>query len=596
MSFKCSKCGKCCRNLDKNSIYEDLHDGDGVCRYLDVQTNLCTVYDNRPEKCNVDLAYEKYFSSTYSKEQYYKLNYESCRNLKSSTINNTTLGIFLNNTIQKNGEAASQILQAYKGVRYDSLGNDLNYKGRSLKQIKNYKSNPNNSNISDKQQAGFAGELIKEARDNKKAIRSGDSTRTRNTDGIGQTNNQLHDHVKVDSKGNVIEGSGSQMKIKGKYKTKAEIQKSSENIVKDMVSDKWDKYSNNPMDLPSEQVELAKEFAAKKSKELKSEAAKQRSEGNNAKARELEELSKKYDKAEKNIRDSGVKSKEAMQAKSSTEKFVAKEMAKDIHIGGVEAAKSSFVLTGVISSAQNIYQVVFKEKDVEQACKDVAKDVGTSTAIAYGIGAGGTAIKAVMHSSKSTILKRVGNTNLPAMVATAVVEVGSSLKKYLNAEISELELVEELGEKGTGMIGAAIGGTIGSIIPGVGTIAGGIIGGVIGQAVSGVIYNQCMLALKSLRASEERRRIVERLAEDAIREMQSYEKALKEFATKELDRRDTVVRDILDAVDKSLMNGNINDFFSYMNSLGNEFGAEMQFNTFEEFNDFMLEEDSTFIL
>ena len=49
--------------------------------------------------------------------------------------------------IQIEGEAAAQIIQAYKGVRYDSQGKDLNHKGRSLKQIKDYKLNPQPTEI-----------------------------------------------------------------------------------------------------------------------------------------------------------------------------------------------------------------------------------------------------------------------------------------------------------------------------------------------------------------------------------------------------------------------------------------------------------------
>lgn len=79
--YECIKCGLCCRNLEKNNIYEDLHSGDGVCKYLNTKTNLCTIYEKRPILCNVDLSYEKYFSKEYTLKEYYKLNYKGCRNL-----------------------------------------------------------------------------------------------------------------------------------------------------------------------------------------------------------------------------------------------------------------------------------------------------------------------------------------------------------------------------------------------------------------------------------------------------------------------------------------------------------------------------------
>lgn len=80
--FICDCCGLCCMNLRMSSFYGDLDRGDGVCKYLDFDTGLCLVYENRPEKCNVDKMYELYYRGLMEKEQYYQLNYSVCRTLK----------------------------------------------------------------------------------------------------------------------------------------------------------------------------------------------------------------------------------------------------------------------------------------------------------------------------------------------------------------------------------------------------------------------------------------------------------------------------------------------------------------------------------
>ncbi|MDQ0480263.1 Fe-S-cluster containining protein [Hathewaya limosa] len=69
-------------NLRMSPLYSDLDRGDGVCRYFNCNIKLCSIYENRPEKCNVDKTYERYYKETMSKEQYYKLNYEACERLK----------------------------------------------------------------------------------------------------------------------------------------------------------------------------------------------------------------------------------------------------------------------------------------------------------------------------------------------------------------------------------------------------------------------------------------------------------------------------------------------------------------------------------
>lgn len=79
--FNCTKCGLCCQNLGQIDIYSHLHNGDGVCYYFDLETNLCSIYSTRPFICNVDLCFERFFVGSISKEQYYSINYEGCKNL-----------------------------------------------------------------------------------------------------------------------------------------------------------------------------------------------------------------------------------------------------------------------------------------------------------------------------------------------------------------------------------------------------------------------------------------------------------------------------------------------------------------------------------
>lgn len=81
MKFKCSQCGECCRHLDRSELYRDLDRGDGICRYL--TGNLCSIYETRPLLCRVDESYEAFFSEIYTRDEYYRLNEEACRILKS---------------------------------------------------------------------------------------------------------------------------------------------------------------------------------------------------------------------------------------------------------------------------------------------------------------------------------------------------------------------------------------------------------------------------------------------------------------------------------------------------------------------------------
>ena len=80
--FKCDCCGLCCMNLKKSQLYSDLDRGDGICKFFELETKLCSIYEKRPEKCNVEKTYESCFKDKMSKNQYYKLNYDACKLLK----------------------------------------------------------------------------------------------------------------------------------------------------------------------------------------------------------------------------------------------------------------------------------------------------------------------------------------------------------------------------------------------------------------------------------------------------------------------------------------------------------------------------------
>ena len=83
--FDCSCCGACCRCL--GIIFGkdfELCDPDGVCKYLDRNTNLCTIYDDRPLLCRVDELYDSGYFDSYglTRDEYYEQTRKECEILK----------------------------------------------------------------------------------------------------------------------------------------------------------------------------------------------------------------------------------------------------------------------------------------------------------------------------------------------------------------------------------------------------------------------------------------------------------------------------------------------------------------------------------
>lgn len=496
-------------------------------------------------------------------------------------------------TIQREGEAASQIIQTYKGVRYDSNGVDLVHKGRSLKDIKKYRINEKYNIQNIKQQAGFDAELIDETRRNKANIRSGKSERVRTSDGIGRTNDMKYDHVVLNSKGNVIDGSESQMKFYGiEQKNSKVVYRVIDKIAKD---ESWGRY-DTLIDIPAEQYEGAKKYAEQEASELRKQAENLRKNNKIEAAESLQKKANSYERAGKIIRKSTVKTDEAIKARINPELFVAEEAIKDINHAGVEVAKGAMLASSAIYIAQNVYSLVTDDKSIGEAAADISINVAKTGVVGYGMGVVETSIKTVMHSSNQELIRRCGNSFLPTAIATGIVEASKSMKKYAVGEISEEELLTELGEKGVGMmasgygaaVGTVAGGTIGTIIPVIGNIIGATIGSfvgsMVGYTVSSVLYNGAFQALKIANISEKRRIELEEIAKESIRINNNYIDDLNVY----LINSKTVFREKIWAevlnMKTCISTGDDEKYIESIERLGQMLNLNLQYKTLNEFN------------
>ena len=85
--FPCSKCGLCCQNVDVNILYHDLDRGDGVCYYYEEGSKECSIYNDRPDICNITTMFNTYFSHM-SWVEFVKLNQSVCEDMIQDTFFN----------------------------------------------------------------------------------------------------------------------------------------------------------------------------------------------------------------------------------------------------------------------------------------------------------------------------------------------------------------------------------------------------------------------------------------------------------------------------------------------------------------------------
>ena len=140
---------------------------------------------------------------------------EKKKNQKDKDLLNAGVAGAAFETVQRYGDAAKQHYVAYSGED-NELGKKL---VKGLKQISEEKVNPDYEYQNIHQQAGFSAEVKDVARENAEKIIKGDSTRKIRTDDLGNVNDPLYDTVTIDAEGNVIDGTGAQMKFLGASET-----------------------------------------------------------------------------------------------------------------------------------------------------------------------------------------------------------------------------------------------------------------------------------------------------------------------------------------------------------------------------------------
>lgn len=513
------------------------------------------------------------------------------KNNKSSYT--TAIGIGQTVHVLRSGEAASQIIQAYTGKVYDSVGNEIITKKRSLDTISKYKINPDYAENNYKQQAGFSAEQIEEARRNKEAILSGSATRTRTSDDIGKVNDQVNDLVLVDSNGNIISGSGTQVKFygidtNGRYK-----------VVDNLANNEdWDRYES--VLIPKDQYEGALEYADKMIEKHQKNADILMQRGKIDQANKERYKADRYKKAKSRLKQSKVTSDEAMQARKNPKEFVAKETAGDCISAGMQSMKYAAIIGGVIAIAQNTVAVLNDEKDLEDAALDAINTTADSAFSGFFVGTAATALKTCMHVSKNEIVRRLGTTSAPTAIITGMIDVTKSVTSFARGEIDSLELFEQLGEKGVcsiaSGIGAGIGGSIGSIVGPAGTIVGGIVGGMVSYAVSSAIYKSAISIINDARYARNQRIEIEMLCNQAVESMHIYRDILDRYSKQRTKEIQLSFDMFFTNMDKCAGISSIDDAFKEFNSLDNAFGFLTKFKTFKEFDDFMLDKDSVLAL
>lgn len=470
------------------------------------------------------------------------------------------------------GTAGKEHVVAYEGFDHET-GRALK---RGLKDISKSKVNPQYKEQNIKQQAGFSAEVKETARENADRILGKDPTRKVRTDDIGRVNDPLYDHVEIDANGNIIPGSGSQMKFVGK---------NPKECLNKLMSGKYKKYrdANAAMEVPSDFYDGVCQEIDNSVADLKRQIEGAKRQGKMDVSQKKQAQIDDLKRTRRNLRKSRVSQSEAVEARKNPRLSTAKDIHRLSHDAGVTAAAYGAGIGGTISGLQNIVSVLRGEKSPSDALCDTALTTGKAAVSGYVMAYGSTAAISVMRNASQSFVRSLSKTNLPAMVVSTAVTSVDTVWQWMNGKITGTECLQEMGKNGFTLSSSAAYAAAGQMLIPI-PVVGGLIGGMVGYSVAGACYGELVAALKEAKLAREERIRIERECEDAIAAMRQYRQDINRIADMYLaDYRNT-----FDAAFSDMQNamgiGDIDGFIAGANRITRKLGGTTNFDSFEEFD------------
>ena len=480
-------------------------------------------------------------------------------------------------TVQRGGSANAEFIKGYTG-RDNETGKVF---AKSLEGISKYKVNPDWSENNIKQQAGFSAEVAATSRDNASDIMSGSKERTSRSDDLEQyvSNHPVVDRVKILS-GKVIDGTETQMKFVG------DRDQLFERIAKE--DGKFARYRGGKIELPSEQVEGAKEYCLEKAQKLRNNGITAENSGRPAEVvAKLRKEADNYEQLSNDIRDAGLTTEDAIFYRNHPKIATLLDIGRTSHQAGTEGAKIGATVAAVVSIFQNAFAVAQDKKSLGGAAEDVARSTVKAAALGYGTAFTGSFIKGTMQQSTYSTARQLAKTSVPVIALNVCLSLGKCITRYVQGDINETELLEQVGEQGANMLSSSMMAALGQVaipIP----VVGAAIGGMIGYTLSSMFYQSALeVGRQSDAAQENLLRIKE--IEAAARALIAVEReALAAFMRKELPALETETQQLISMLESPQTN-QMDDFANAINRYATLLGKELEFKTIQEFNAFMAE-------
>ncbi len=269
----------------------------------------------------------------------------------------------------------------------------------------------------------------------------------------------------------------------------------------------------------------------------------------------------------------------------------------DMHGSAKQAGLIGAGITGGISAGSNIYKLYKGELELADVISNTAIDAAKGYATGYSV----TFLsKGVTHLSARYLGEAVGKaltkSNAPIALAAGVVTASKSMIAYMKGDIELEELQSQVSHTAITCSSSFYYGALGQAICPI-PVVGALVGAGAGYLVGNLLHQSSLIALgdsEVVKAARERRIQAEAFALATIPKIQAHRAELERTLEEYFRERKQEFMECFDIMDSSLAGWDPDQFVGALERINNQFGKTLQFKNFEEFHEFMLDEETVF--
>ncbi len=283
-----------------------------------------------------------------------------------------------------------------------------------------------------------------------------------------------------------------------------------------------------------------------------------------------------------------------LQAADATGRTI-KNAAEIGHNAGMEAGIKSAQYSTAISGIDNIVRVFNGEETVDEALVNVTESGARGFATKYIQDGSAEVMIRAFSTSKSPLIQKMLESNVPAKVITTVTTFGSTVTKYIRGEITTEECLIDVGDKGlslaTSPVFMAVGGALIPI-----PVVGEAIGLYVGSILTEIYYNSIVDNLVMNKYEHEERMRIIAECEAAKQELIRRREQLEEYIDQNIRELKDCFKQSMEKIYLGFENGDADLIIEGANGITQKMGGKVNYNNVEEYKKFLLDENSTFIL